>query len=328
MKRLRYLCILFVSAAVPPLSAERPTSLAVGESKVFSVQSADQVAIGNPEVARVKVVSAREILITGLTPGQTNLVFISPGGRRQTRTIIVHAQSWKRAMVEVGVEMLEIESRKDLEGGLRYGSIFEETGLQPVWTLNEQDPPPLLKIGTLERSAVAGAVKLLLERGKARLLAKPRLLTLSGEPAEFLSGGEIPYVVENKVGSSSVEFKPYGVKLAVTPKVEPGGQIHAKLRAEVSGLDLQNAVSPAGTGFVPALKTRWAQTQVYVDSGSTLVIAGLLQEDQQKVSSGLPLLSDIPLLGLLFRNTRVIHKETELVIFVTPSLVGTIPEED
>lgn len=313
-----FLVLVWVAEAC----AGPPIQLAVGESKVVSVRSADQVALGNPEVAEVTVVNDREILVTARAPGQTNLLFLSPSGHRQTRTIVVTAQPWRRAMVEIAVEILEVEARKDLQAGLSYGSLFEEAGLQPSWTLSEGEPPPLWKVGALERRAVAAALKLLLDRGKARLLAKPRLLAVSGKSAEFLAGGEVPYVVESKLGSPSVAFKPYGVKLEVRPNVEPGGDIQAKLRAEVSGLDLQNAVSPGGSGFVPALKTRWAETEVHLRGGSTLVLAGLLLEESQKVSSGLPLLSDIPLLGGLFRITRTVNRETELVIFVTPSLVG------
>jgi pilus assembly protein CpaC len=162
---------------------------------------------------------------------------------------------------------------------------------------------------------------MLLDRGKAKLLAKPKLTVAGGEEASFLSGGEVPYCSSDKNGSTNVQFKAYGVKLNVQPNPESDGFIRTKIRAEVSGLDYQNGVSNNGTA-VPALKTRWAETTVRLRSGSTMVLAGLIQDELQSLKSGLPVLSDIPIIGALFRTTHVDHTQSELVIFLTPTLMG------
>jgi pilus assembly protein CpaC len=152
-------------------------------------------------------------------------------------------------------------------------------------------------------------------------LSKPKLLTISGEQASFLAGGEIPYATENKEGATNVEWKPYGVKLNIKPTIDSSENIDANLRAEVSEIDDSNGIISSGI-VIPALKTRWAETSVYMKSGNTLVIAGLIDDENQKTTSGVPLISDIPIIGELFRFTSDQKSQTELVIFVTPTLIG------
>ena len=308
-----------------------PIRLTIGESKLIHVESAKKVAIGNSAVADVTGVSDQEILISAKSAGNTNLIFISPSGDKDTRAIIVSSHNLRKSMVEVGVEIMEIESQSALKAGLSWGSIGSGTSGSPAITSNnltvsENSPPPLLTLGSLSRQALSASVQLLIDRGKARILAKPKLLAVSGEEASFLAGGEVPYVTENKLGSSNIQWKPYGVKLKIKPTIDADGVISADLRAEVSGLDIQNGTSIGSGIVVPALKTRWVETAVYMKSGSTLVIAGLISEENQKLTSGIPLLSDIPVLGELFRFTDNEQTQSELVIFVTPSLVGQSEE--
>jgi len=327
MKRSAWL-LLVVILGVTPAGAAPVLPLAVGESKVLAVGNASKVAVGNPAVADVQVVSDLEVLVTGRSVGSTNLLFVSPGGKRQTRTVTVSPHRLRKTMVELGVEIMEVDSGSSLKAGLNWGSGGEGSFLPNGASWRESDPPSQLRWSSVKRDAVAAQVQLLMERGKARLLAKPKLLTVSGEEASFLAGGEVPYVLENSLGSAKVEWKPYGVKLKMRPSVDAEGNVQASLRAEVSGLDLQNGTAVGnGTVVVPALKTRWAETTVYMKSGSTLVIAGLIQESGQKVTSGIPLLSELPVLGELFRSTRYDKRQTELVVFVTPSIVGSSREE-
>ena len=303
----------------------------VGDSRLIHVESAKKIAIGNPTIADAKAVSDQEILVSARSPGSTNLIFIAPDGEKETRSIVVSSHNLKRSMVEVGVEIMEIETSSALKAGMSWGSL-STTGSAVVVSPNnlsfaEDFPPPILNFGSFTRQALDASLQLLINRGKAKILAKPKLLAVSGEEASFLAGGEIPYVMESKLGSANVEWKPYGVKLKIKPVIDPEGNISALLRAEVSGVDTQNGIS-LGTSVVPALRTRWVETTVYMKPGTTLVIAGLIEDANQKFTSGIPLLSDIPILGELFRFTDNSHKETELVIFMTPSLVGQTGEEN
>lgn len=333
MKRTAILTFIFISGITSFSHGDSsPLRLTIGESKLLHVESAKKVAIGNPGVVDVTSVSDQEILISAKSAGNTSLIFISPSGEKETRAIIVSSHNLKKSMVEVGVEILEIESQSALKAGLSWGSISNSgsSGNSTITSNNlsvsENSPPPLLTVGSLARQALTANVQLLIERGKAKILAKPKLLAVSGEEASFLAGGEVPYVTESKLGSSNIQWKPYGVKLKIKPSIDGDGNISANFRAEVSGLDLQNGTA-LGTGVVvPALKTRWVETAVYMKSGSTLVIAGLISEENQKLTSGIPVLSDIPIIGELFRFTDNEQKQTELVIFVTPSLVGQTEE--
>jgi pilus assembly protein CpaC len=321
---------MLLTALSAPAWGQDVLRLTIGESKVISVGSTRKVAVGNPAVADVTVVSDREILVTAKAPGSTNLLFVSPGGARRTRTITVTPYNLKRSMIELGVEIMEIDTSSAMRAGAAWASLTGAgNGVLPNGVaVNESGPDSVFRFGTFSRSPLEAHLQLLIDRGKARILAKPKLLAVSGEQASFLAGGEVPYVVENGIGNSRVEWKPYGVRLSVKPAADTEGNIRASLRAEVSGLDATNGV-PIGNGdvVVPAMRTRWAETTVYMRGGTTLVIAGLMQNEEQKVTSGIPLLSDLPVLGEIFRSTHLRQRQTEVVIFVTPTLVGSSRNE-
>lgn len=327
---------LLVLGTTGAWAASSPIHLMTGESKLIHVDAGLKVAVGNDSVANVTVVSDQEILVSGRAPGNTNLIYVNADGEKETQNVSVTSHNLKKSMVEMDVEIMEIENQSALKAGLSWGSI-DNTGASPSTTgpavptgsvnlnnlsISENYPPPLLSFGSLTRQSLTASLQLLISRGKAKILAKPKLLAVSGEDASFLAGGEIPYITENKLGSSNVQWKPYGIKLRIRPSIDGEGNISASLRAEVSGLDIHNGVATGGGVVVPALRTRWAETSVYMKSGSTLVIAGLISEENQKSTSGLPILSDIPMIGELFKFTDNETTQTELVIFVTPSLVG------
>jgi pilus assembly protein CpaC len=326
MKRLRpslwksaFLCIPFFICA--QASAETELRIAVGESHVIPVSGESRASVGNPGVVEITTVGDHEILVTGRAAGSTHLSYLEPSGRRTTQNIIVGLNRPKQAMVEMSVEILEVDVQSALKVGLNWGSLEGTSVVENSFAVSEVAPAPLKKIGTLQRGAVSANLQLLLDRGKAKLLAKPKLTVAGGEEASFLSGGEVPYSSSDKNGSTNVQFKAYGVKLNVSPNPESDGFIRTKVRAEVSGLDYENGVTSNGT-TVPALKTRWAETTIRIRSGSTMVLAGLIQDEMQTLRSGLPILSDIPILGGLFRTTHLNHTQSELVIFLTPTLMG------
>lgn len=312
-------------AFVQILHAQEAISLSTGESKLFKVSSADKTTIGDTTIASFNAISDNEILISGKSVGKTTLSYTSVNGEEKEATISVSAHLTKKPMIEVGVEIMEIDSQSALQAGLSWGSVSNANNSASTiannLSISEGSPPSLVSLGSFTRDSLAASIQLLLNRGKAKILSKPKLLTVSGEEASFLAGGEIPYATENKVGATNVEWKPYGVKLKIKPTIDNSGNIDANLRAEVSEIDASNGIVSSGI-TIPALKTRWAETSVYMKSGNTLVIAGLIEEVSQKTTSGLPLLSDIPILGELFRFTNDQKTQTELVIFVTPTLIG------
>lgn len=165
----------------------------------------------------------------------------------------------------------------------------------------------------------------LAENQYLRLLANPTLVALSGEKAEFLVGGEYPIpVVQGGAGGSSssitIEYKEYGIRLMFEPTVLGDGTIRLKTSQVVSDLSEVGAVTIEGFS-VPALTTRKVETTLELKSGQTFAMAGLLSSNIGAVTSGIPGLSNIPILGALFRSVRYQEKETELVMLVTAELV-------
>ena len=160
-----------------------------------------------------------------------------------------------------------------------------------------------------------------------QVLAEPTLTTLSGLPARFLSGGEFPFpVVEGGTGGStaiSIQFRPYGVKVEFTPTVNADGSIHLKLSPEVSTLDYSNAVTISGF-TIPALSTRRAETEVEIQDGQSFVVSGLLDHRTTDIMSRVPGISNVPILGQLFRSKNLNHSVVELVIIVTASVVDPL----
>ena len=194
----------------------------------------------------------------------------------------------------------------------------------------------------IERARSTDATIEAFERaGLLRVLAEPNLTAISGEAARFLAGGEFPVPVNSDDGQISVEFKPFGVGLSFTPVVMSGGNISLKVSTEVSELTSEGAISTGDTPIrnqdgtttvirgitIPALQVRRAETTVEMSSGSSIVMAGLIQERTRHAVEGVPGVMNTPVIGSLFRSRDFINNETELVIIVTPYLVRpTSPE--
>lgn len=165
-------------------------------------------------------------------------------------------------------------------------------------------------------------LRALRENGLLRVLAEPNLVTVSGQPASFLAGGEFPIPVPQGTASNAItiEYREFGVRLNFTPVVVGENLIRLQVTPEVSELDFSNAVTL--TGFVvPGLTSRRVQTTVELGAGETFAIGGLLNSQTRAISRSVPALGDIPVLGALFRSVDFQQAETELVVLVTPELV-------
>lgn len=156
--------------------------------------------------------------------------------------------------------------------------------------------------------------------GMARVLAEPSLVAISGQSANFLAGGEIPIPMSQGNGSISIEYKTYGVGLTVSPTVLDDNRIVLKVAPESSELDYANAVTLQSVA-VPAITTRRADTTVELGDGESFVIGGLVSQSIVSSVNRVPLLSQIPVLGTLFKRQEFTRKDRELVIVVTPRLV-------
>lgn len=163
------------------------------------------------------------------------------------------------------------------------------------------------------------------EKGIIRTLAEPNLVSMSGETASFLAGGEFPIPVSSGLGEVGIEYRKFGVGLAFTPTVLDNGVINLKVAPEVSQLDVQNTVEIGGVR-VPGLRVRRANTTVELRNSQSFAIAGLLQNETANTRENVPWLGKLPIIGSLFSSTRYQSAETELVIIVTPHLAQPVSD--
>jgi pilus assembly protein CpaC len=170
--------------------------------------------------------------------------------------------------------------------------------------------------GDLEFAVLIEALE---TNGFLRTLAEPNLTALSGQAAEFLAGGEYPVPVQTDDGLS-VQFKPFGILLNMTPRVV-GENINLRLTSEVSGLDPSVSLD-TGVFQVNGFRTRRATTTVEMRDGESFAIAGLLEDDFEDLASQVPWLGDIPVLGTLFRSADYRREQSELVIIISAHLVS------
>ena len=189
--------------------------------------------------------------------------------------------------------------------------------------LTDQNGLPLSTTPTLSfgfpRVQMQIFIQALRENNLLQVLAEPNLVTVSGEQAHFLAGGELPIPVPQR-DSVTIEYREYGVRLNFTPTVLSDDVIRLRVAPEVSEPDFSTAVQLGGF-VVPGLTQRRVETVVELGAGQTFAIGGLLSERARAVSSKVPALGDIPVLGALFTSVSYQSAESELVILVTPELV-------
>lgn len=164
-------------------------------------------------------------------------------------------------------------------------------------------------------------IRAMADNSLLQILAEPNLVTISGETATFLAGGEFPIPVPQGDETQTIEFRQFGVRLSFAPVVRGPDRIRLRVVSEVSELDLSTAVQLGGF-VVPGLSTRSVDTTVELAPGQTIAIAGLLNEQVRALATRLPGLGNVPVLGALFRSVSYRRALTELVILVTPEIVA------
>ncbi len=176
-------------------------------------------------------------------------------------------------------------------------------------------------------------IQALIQEGKAKLLANPRIVTINGKRATIISGNEIPYQTTKLVSTRTVlttDFKTSGVTLNVTPTIQENDFVLLEVEPEVTRIIGHEDVVFGNTSegpknmmvaSLPVFSTRRAKTQVLVKNGGTLVIGGLYSNNKVKEVEKVPLLGSIPILGLFFRRTDEKIVQSELLIFITPRII-------
>jgi type II secretory pathway component GspD/PulD (secretin) len=230
--------------------------------------------------------------------------------------------------VVLDTEVLELDETGQKNLGLLLPSALSATYSEiPPVGINGATPPPVLGIQPWTRTTLSGQVVLnaLLTTGHARVLADPRITTISGHTASIRAGDTINYttsVINGGAGSvvtQQVQSAQTGVTLDITPIVNANNSISVTLHPTVNSLLGTNSQG------IPSIANREALTTVTLGDNQTLVIGGLIQENESRTETIVPILGQIPLIGRIFRNYEVNSNRNELIIVVTPHILGPNP---
>lgn len=220
-----------------------------------------------------------------------------------------------KKMIQVELKMIEINQNKLRGLGIQLPDSIKthfsfQTG--PSRTSPSRTGP---STATLHTSTQFDVIFQALEKkGLLKILANPKLIVKNGAEAEFLAGGEIPIRLSNE-HSLSVQWKPYGIRLRISPEADDHHQISVTISVEISSLNAAQSVEG-----IPSLLTRKLKTSFNVRDGETIVLSGLIQQEQSENIRQVPGLSSLPIIGPLFRSTAFQNRESELMIFVTPTI--------
>lgn len=287
---------------------------------------------------------ALERYLRGLFPGDSigvtassNTVTLS--GRVRSAAIGQQAVSIAKATGAVVVDRLLAPPGRQVLLQVQFAEVNRTAAREMSSILSSVNPDRLNSVDTTMVESVSdglmrlflgkanaqfnAVIRALRARGEFKSLAEPNLLTLPGQEASFLAGGEFPYPSVQGGGQSgaiTIVFKEFGVRLRFTPTLTEGGSIRLHVAPEVSSLDFANGLTLNGFQ-IPSLLTRRAETDVELRDGQHLAIAGLLDNAWTKDVSRIPVLGDIPVLGEFFKSSAAQQRRTELLVVVTPVLV-------
>lgn len=381
--------------------AAEPVEVSLNESKYMAASGITRLAVGNPAIADVQLLSSGDFLLVGKKAGTTSLIVWSDGGQRTEYTVYVAGNDRGMASAiqdaigypKVHVQMIEdrvmlrgkVENQYEHDTALKIAGLYTGGDGSGVIDLLEMEHPSQIRLeaqiieinsdytknlgiqywsqtpgsnsnsdsstGNTNSGITVGTAGLfyggedfssnrkhggwlgshvanvnvtlqaLINEGKARILSRPSITTMSGKTANILIGGRIPIPVSDGNGNVSIDWHEYGVKLNIEPVVDSEDKITSKVHAEVSTLDYSHGVK-IDSFSVPGIATREAESEVNVRSGMTMAIGGLINSKDAKIVSKIPLLGDLPIIGRFFRHTSNTRDKREVIILITPTLVA------
>lgn len=381
--------------------AAEPVEVSLNESKYMAASGITRLAVGNPAIADVQLLSSGDFLLVGKKAGTTSLIVWSDGGRRTEYTVYVAGNDRGMASAiqdaigypKVHVQMIEdrvmlrgkVENQYEHDSALKIAGLYTGGDGSGVIDLLEMEHPSQIRLeaqiieinsdytknlgiqywsqtpgsnsnsdsstGNTNSGITVGTAGLfyggedfssnrkhggwlgshvanvnvtlqaLINEGKARILSRPSITTMSGKAANILIGGRIPIPVSDGNGNVSIDWHEYGMKLNIEPVVDSEDKITSKVHAEVSTLDYSHGVK-IDSFSVPGIATREAESEVNVRSGMTMAIGGLINSEDAKIVSKIPLLGDLPIIGRFFRHTSNTRDKREVIILITPTLVA------
>ncbi len=282
----------------------------------------------------LKVEDVDVIMRTAQAVGGYQLVnALRVGGVQQVQLCVVVARVNRSLMREFGFNFLTNSNNTIL--GSTVGQLIPPLGtigvpssqLQPPafgQILNSAPGAANLFGGVIHpNNGFLGYLQALESEGLAKVLSEPKLITMTGRPASFLDGGEQAVPVPAGLGQVGIQFEEFGTRLNFLPIVLGNGKIHLEVEPEVSALSAANGVTIQGTA-VPGRVTQRIHTTVELEDGQTFAIGGLIQKTVLGGTNKVPLLGDIPFLGVAFSTKTYSESDVELVVLVTPRLVDAM----
>ncbi len=323
-----------------PQQIQRVELVAGRSVPIVGLTPINKVTVANPLVADVVVISETEVVVNAILAGETDIILWGPNvPRRHYRVVVTSSPERRQILVSIKFAEVRRDALREISTSLFYrdrasgtrvgGNVFRTDA--GVDTLGNAILPSAARFLTVLSSFNTRDLLALLDaeetRGNARFLAEPNIMAANREEATFLAGGEIPVPIVQGGGGGptgganvSIQFREFGIRLAFTGEVLSDSLLKLKLRPEVSSLDFSNALLLQGFR-IPALRTRRIESTVDVLAGRSLIISGLFNEEREQVTTGIPWLVKIPVIGRLFASSRWLKNESELIVVVTPILM-------
>lgn len=303
-----------VAAGATDNSPVSVLTLPEGQSLLMRYPSPKRVAAGDGAVIDVRVFDdTQEILVLGKKEGVTDLRIWGRDGSQIAYLVKVlgipepervPAPLEAQATILIKAKLIEVKRSALRDIGIDWADVAAGP------TFSTED------LHVAMTGVVDSVINLLVNHGDARLLAEPTLTCISGGQADFLVGGEVPIPVQNQDGALNVIFKQFGIILRIEPRTNDAGLIRTKLGVEVSSVD--KGIQVLG---IPGFATRKTNTEMNVQAGETMVVAGLFSAEDAKTVVKLPGLGELPVLGELFKSRQFRRGESELVVLVTPQII-------
>jgi type II secretion system protein D len=285
--------------------------------------------LGANAVGAAKELLAREVAIVAEETSNTLLISGSP---RFFQTIAAMVQQLDQPPPQVLIQVLLAEVTLDDR---------TEFGLE--WSLLASPNNRSVGVGTgfgiksdgFTFSVSTGDFDLLLRalqsQGRLEVLSVPRIVAADNQESIVNIGQEVPYVTSSRETDTGVfntiTYRPVGIILNVTPRINPDGFVRLDVRPEISSIS-ESTVQISEGLTATVFNRRFAQTTVTVQDGHTVIIGGLITKKEENREEKVPLLGDIPLLGALFKSTKVVKERTELLVVLTPRVLRTPADSD
>lgn len=328
---------LLVWLLIPSVTAHAQESaeqlaIAVGEQTMLSAQGVTNYSIGAGGIVDVRLTpDAKSFIIVGSRAGTTSLLLLYSDGNRRSYQVTVSPpggptpdQSYgpgtvsSRANIRLDVYFVQLSEEYGHQVGVSWPSQLGNAALSATLDIGTGS---LVNSSALVTGQALPQLDLAQTSGWAKVLRKAAVITANGAEAKFSGGGEVNIAIEGGLGGSLAQIS-YGSIVRVRPRYDSeSGRIELAVTADVSDL-----TSDGGTG-VPGRTTSTINTLVNLEIGETLVLAGLTAASQSRSHSGLPGLSQIPILGGLFGGHRERHEQTKVVVFIVPTVLDAVPAQ-